>query len=200
MTLRMAFTLGALLVTIAGCTSSGRSDAGPHYPQNPDHSRLVAAARLEPCPSTSGSAVSGGLPDVTLPCLGNGPKVRLAALRGTPTVVNLWGSWCGPCQKETPYLQQAHARLGAKVRFLGVDTEDQPDSALDFAAHVRPPMRYPSVVDDNKAVLLGVHGPTGVPMTLFVRADGTVAATHPGEYHSVADVLADIRRYFGVQG
>ena len=199
MTVRMALTVGAFLVVAAGCTSSGRSDAGPHYPANPDHTRLVAAARLEPCPSTAGPAVSGGLPDVTLPCLGNGPKVHLAALTGTPTVVNLWGSWCGPCQKETPYLQQAHTRLGAKVRFLGVDTEDQPDSALDFAAHVRPPMRYPSVVDDNKAVLLGVHGPTGVPMTLFVRADGTVASTHPGEYRSVADVLADVRKYFGVQ-
>jgi cytochrome c biogenesis protein CcmG, thiol:disulfide interchange protein DsbE len=194
-----AAALGALGLLVAGCTSSGRADAGPHYPKNPDHTRLVATARLEHCPATSGSAVPGGLPDVTLPCLGDGPKVHLAALRGTPTLVNLWGSWCGPCQQETPYLQEAHARLGAAVRFLGVDTEDQPDSALDFAAHVRPPMRYPSVVDDNKAVLLGVHGPTGVPMTLLVRADGTIAATHPGEYHSVAEVLADIRKYFGVE-
>jgi cytochrome c biogenesis protein CcmG, thiol:disulfide interchange protein DsbE len=195
---RRVLAVGAVGVFAAACTSSGRADAGPHYPNNPDHARLVAAARLERCPATSGPAVSGGLPDVTLDCLGNGPKVHLAALRGTPTLVNLWGSWCGPCQQETPYLEQAHARLGRAVRFLGVDTEDQADSALDFAAHVRPRMRYPSVRDDDKAVLLGVHGPTGVPMTLLVRADGTIAATHPGAYHSVADVLADVRKYLGV--
>lgn len=189
----------AVLVAVGGCTSSGRGDAGPHYPKNPDHAHLVAAARLEPCPASAGASVSGGLPDVRLPCLGNGPAVRMAALRGTPTLVNLWGSWCGPCQEETPFLQQAHARLGNAVRFLGVDTEDQSDSALDFAAHVRPPMRYPSVVDDNKAVLLAVHGPSAVPMTIFVDANGRIThmAIHP--YDSVAAVLADVQRYLGVR-
>ena len=187
------------LVLVGGCTSAGRSDAGPHYPKNPDHAHLVAAARLEPCPAGSGSAVSGGLPDVTLPCLGAGPAVHMAALRGTPMLVNLWGSWCGPCQKETPSLQRAHARLGKAVQFLGVDTEDQADSALDFAAHVRPPMRYPSVVDDNKAVLLGVHGPSAVPMTIFVDASGRIVHMSIRAYDSVDAVLSDVQRYLGVR-
>jgi cytochrome c biogenesis protein CcmG, thiol:disulfide interchange protein DsbE len=197
--LRRIVALGVLGVLVTGCTSSGGVDAGPHYPKNPDRSRLVAIARLEPCPASAGTPVGGGLPDVTLPCLGNGPAVHLAALRGTPTLVNLWGSWCGPCQKETPFLQQAHARLGAAVRFLGVDTEDQADSALDFAAHVRPPMRYPSVLDDNKAVLLGVHGPSAVPMTIFVDAKGHVVHLSIESYGSLAAVLADVTRYLGVR-
>jgi cytochrome c biogenesis protein CcmG/thiol:disulfide interchange protein DsbE len=193
----LALTLGAFV--LVGCTSSGPTDAGPHYPKNPDHAHLVAAARLEPCPPSSGAPGSGGLPDVTLPCLGNGPAVHMAALRGTPMLVNLWGSWCGPCQKETPYLSQAHARLGKAVRFLGVDTEDQADSALDFAAHVRPPMRYPSVLDDNKAVLLSVHGPSAVPMTIFVDAQGNITHLSPAAYDSVAAILADVQRYLGVR-
>jgi cytochrome c biogenesis protein CcmG, thiol:disulfide interchange protein DsbE len=185
---------------LAGCTSSTQSTGFPSFPRSPDHARLVAAAKLEPCPATSGSAASGGLPAVTLPCLGDGPAVHVAALRGTPTLVNLWGSWCGPCQQETPYLQQAHARLGAAVRFLGVDTADNPDSALDFAAHVRPAMRYPSVVDENKDVLLGVHGPTAVPMTLFLDAQGRVVHLSIEAYDSVDAVLADVSRYLGVRG
>ena len=193
-----AVTLGAL-VLVAGCTSSGSSDAGPHYPKNPDHAHLVAAARLEPCPASSGGSVSGGLPDVTLQCLGNGPAVHMSALRGTPMLVNLWGSWCGPCQKETPSLQRAHARLGDRVQFLGVDTEDQADSALDFAAHVKPPMRYPSVLDDNKTVLLSVHGPSAVPMSLFVDASGHIVHVSIQAYDSVGAVLSDVQRYLGVR-
>ena len=194
----VALALGALLLA-TGCTASGSADAEPRYPKTPDHAHLVSLARLEPCPPSSGSPVPGGLPDVTLPCLGNGPAVRMAALRGAPTLVNLWGSWCGPCQQETPSLQGAHARLGNAVRFLGVDTEDRADSALDFAAHVRPPMRYPSVVDDNKAVLLAVHGPSAVPMTIFVDASGRVVHVSVHPYDSVGAVLDDVQRYLGVR-
>ena len=188
------------LACLAGCAASARSTGFPNPSNQPDHARLVAAANLEPCPVSSGSPASGGLPDVTLPCLGDGPAVQLAALRGTPTLVNLWGSWCGPCQAETPFLARAHARLGAAVRFLGVDTADDPDSALDFAAHVRPAMRYPSVVDENKGVLLGLHGPTGVPMTVFLDAGGKVVHLSPAPYESVDAVLADVARYLGVRG
>ena len=198
MTRSSLLAVALVAACLAGCTSSTRSTGFPNNPNTPDRARLVAAAKLEPCPASPGAPVSGGLPDVTLPCLGTGPAVHHAALRGTPSVVNLWGSWCGPCQKETPFLARAHARLGKAVRFLGVDTSDDPDSALDFAAHVRPAMRYPSVVDENKSVLLGVHGPTGVPMTVFVDADGRVVHLSPAPYDSVDAVLADVARYLGV--
>ena len=195
----LAVTL-VVIACVSGCTSSASSTGFPNNPNTPDRARLIAAAKLEPCPASTGGPVAGGLPDATLPCLGDGPAVHLAALRGTPTLVNIWGSWCGPCQKETPYLARAHARLGKAVRFLGVDTSDDPDSALDFAAHVKPAMRYPSVVDENKAVLLGVHGPKAVPMTVFVDANGRVVHLRVDQaYDSVDAVLADVAKYLGVR-
>ena len=140
----------------------------------------------------------GGLPTVTLPCLGDGPQVHLAGLRGKPLVLNIWGSWCGPCQKETPFLAQAYDSLKSKVQFLGVDDEDLSDSALDFAAHVQPPMRYPSVVDENKSVLIGLQGPVAVPSTVFVDANGKVVHRVLQAYSSLAELRADIARYLGV--
>jgi thiol-disulfide isomerase/thioredoxin len=121
----------------------------------------------------------------------------MAGLRG-PLVVNIWGSWCGPCQQETPYLAAVYQQLRGRVGFLGVDDEDDPDSALDFAAHVRPRMRYPSVSDDDKAVLVGLHGRVAVPMTVFVGRDGRVVHIAYAAYHSAADLLGDIHRYLGV--
>jgi cytochrome c biogenesis protein CcmG, thiol:disulfide interchange protein DsbE len=198
--MRRSLLPAALLAfVVAGCTggSGHGGDRGPTPPPGPDHQRLVAAADLDPCPHSGGAAASGGLPDVTLPCLGAGPAVRMASLRG-PLVVNIWGSWCGPCQQETPYLASVYQQLRGRVRFLGVDDEDDPDSALDFAAHVRPRMRYPSVSDDDKAVLVGLHGRVAVPMTVFVDATGRVVHVRVAAYTSAADVLADIDHYLGV--
>ena len=54
------------------------------------------------------------------------------------------------------------------------------------------------MVDENKAVLLGVHGPSAVPMTVFVDADGRVVHLSPAPYDSVDAVLADVGKYLGV--
>jgi len=132
---------------------------------------------------------------VTLACLGTGPSVRMAGLRG-PAVVNVWGSWCMPCQQEATYLSQV-ASTTPRVRFLGVDTEDSSDSALDFDTHVSPPVHYPSVVDQDKKVLLALRSP-GPPVTAFVGADGTVVFTKRGAYTSTTQLRADIARYLHV--
>lgn len=198
--LRLAgFAVATLL--LAGCTGSsgGPRFPAPSFSPNPKHSQLVATADLDPCPSSSTSVAAGGLPNVTLPCLGKGPAVRLAGLTGIPTLVNIWGSWCGPCQKESRYLAQVYDQLRGRVRFLGVDDEDDPDSALDFAAHVTPPMRYPSVVDDDKKVLVAM-GTSEVPITLFVDGSGKVVHRNFGPYRDVATLRADIAHYLGVTG
>jgi len=188
-------------VAVAGCTGSSAGDnlPVPSFSPNPKHSQLVAAAHLDKCPPSEAASVSGGLPDVTLPCLGAGPAVHLAGLVGKPLVVNIWGTWCGPCQAETRYLSAVYDQLKAQVRFLGVDTEESNrDSALAFAPHVKPPMRYPSVLDDNKAVLLGLHGFVAVPSTVFVSASGKIVKQVSSAYRSVAQLRADIARYLGV--
>jgi thiol-disulfide isomerase/thioredoxin len=184
----------ALLVSCGG----GSVDPGAR-PAGPSHAELVARAALDPCPQSQPGRVKGGLPDVTLPCLGSGPRVRLAGLRGVPTVVNIWGSWCGPCQAEATYLATVYDEMRPRVAFLGVDTEDDPDSALDFAPHVTPPMRYPSVVDDQKKVLVGLDLQSAVPSTVFVDAAGRVVHQSAVAYRSASALQADIARYLGVR-
>lgn len=197
MTVAARLAVAAAVAALAGCTSGDRSPSGPpSLPSNPSRSHLVAVARLDPCP-TSRAASGSALPDVTLPCLGMGPAVHLAGLAGAPTVVNVWGSWCGPCQSEAPHFAAVYDAVKGRVRFLGVDDEDDPNSALDFAAHVRPPIRYPSVVDEDKKVLLALHE-TAVPMTVFVAPSGRIAHLTLGPYRSSAALRADIRRYLGV--
>jgi thiol-disulfide isomerase/thioredoxin len=199
---RRAVRCGLLIVaaTVSACSGTPSVvQPDPTFSPNPHRSELVVKAGLDLCPASESAAAPGGLPDVTLPCLGAGPAVHLAGLQGKPTVVNIWGSWCTPCQKETTYLSTVYDSMKAKVRFLGVDDEDDPSSALDFAPHVTPPMRYPSVVDDNKRVLIAMHT-SAVPITIFVDANGKVVHRNFGPYADVASLRADIGRYLGVHG
>jgi cytochrome c biogenesis protein CcmG/thiol:disulfide interchange protein DsbE len=196
---RVGAVVASLVLVTSGCSGGGSSGAGDGGPAGPTHAELVARAALDPCPpSVAGAHVSHGLPDVTLPCLGAGPEVHLAGLRGTPLVVNIWGSWCTPCQAEAKYLATVYDGLKPRVRFLGVDTEDSSDSALDFAPHVKPPMHYPSVVDEQKKVLVGLDLISVVPSTVFVDADGHVVHKAIVAYGSAAQLRADILRYLGV--
>lgn len=194
-----AAVLLVVLLLMAGCASSStKSSFAPDFPKPPSYDQLVARAALDPCPASSPAHPHKSLPNLTLPCLGTGPAVHLSGLAGTPTVVNIWGSWCGPCQAETKYLSTVYDAARGKVRFLGVDTEDDPESALDFAPHVTPPMHYPQVVDKTKRVLIALNLPSAVPTTVFVDAAGRVVRVSPGAYHSAAALRADIRRYLGV--
>ncbi len=126
------------------------------------------------CPRPGGDS---GLPGLTLRCLSAGPTVDPARLGGSPVLVNLWASWCMPCQQEMPALQRACARYGRQERFVGVDTEDEPDSAKGFLAAVG--VHYPQVIDDRGD--LHHLGGTGIPATLILNARGRVVFTHRGQ-------------------
>lgn len=112
-----------------------------------------------------------------------GDRIDLATYRGHPVVVNVWGSWCGPCRKEAPALQAAYTKLRASgVVFLGIDTrDDDPAQARAFQESFG--ITYPSIVDDGGAVLLNLRGvapPNAVPTTLVIDEQGRVAARVSG--------------------
>lgn len=191
----------ALLVVAAVCAacgggSSSSSTSGPPVTKNPSDISLVKAAKLAPCPVTSAQPVSHGLPDVTLPCVGAGPAVHLAGLSGTPSVVNVWASWCTQCWPELPYLVTLSSRLAGRVRVVGVDTGDTDGGALSFA--VKHAMHYPSVSDPSNKVLDGLHVSPGPPETAFVNAAGVVVHVHPGGYTSLDQLQRDVTTYLHV--
>ncbi|MFL6238813.1 MAG: TlpA family protein disulfide reductase [Actinomycetes bacterium] len=187
--MRTLVVTGLVLVTFGavGCTSRHHDSA--------DLQRLRTVADLDRCPNTGPDDVKAKLPDLTLDCLGAGPRVHISGLRGIPTLINVWGSWCTPCQREVPALQTVYAAAGGRLRVLGVDTEDDHASALDFAAHAH--MKYPSVIDDDGAFIRAL-GRNATPMTLFVNESGVVVHTAYGQFRNVGDIKAQLQRYFGI--
>jgi cytochrome c biogenesis protein CcmG, thiol:disulfide interchange protein DsbE len=191
-----------LLAVLVGCGSEqtgGAPAAGASTgsPTTGSGKQLVVGAeKLMACPATpSRPPVTKSLPDVSLPCLGEGPDIRLADLRG-PLLVNVWAQWCPPCRAEAPYLADLHRRAGGKLQVLGVDYDDpRADQAVTFAVDHQ--LTYPHLVDTDKQLAspLRIAGP---PLTAFVDADGAVAYVHRGPFTSQQELDQLVKDKLGV--
>jgi cytochrome c biogenesis protein CcmG/thiol:disulfide interchange protein DsbE len=117
---------------------------------------------------------------------------RLRALRGHPVVVNVWGSWCGPCRVELPIIQRASLDWGKRVAFLGVDTSDNRRDAGKLLDEI--PVTYPSYEDPNGKIFTR-YGLRGAPSTVYYDAAGKQTYLHQGQYLDRAQLDADIKRY-----
>lgn len=95
----------------------------------------------------------------------------LAELRGTPVVVNVWGSWCPPCMEEAPDLAEVSKEFEGRVQFLGIDILDEREAARDFILQYDWP--YPHVFDPRGEIRDGL-GYIGQPVTIVHDAQGAV--------------------------
>ncbi len=163
----------------------------------PELRETKASAGIEDCPGEDGDGVRPGaseLPPLTLECLGGGPDTVLSDLPG-PAVVNLWASWCTPCEKELPILARLDERVGDRLTVLGVDYQDpEPGAALELAT--TSDVTYPQLADPGGSLADQLRI-VGLPGTIYVDADG-VATFVNAAFDSDEELAALVREHTGV--
>jgi cytochrome c biogenesis protein CcmG, thiol:disulfide interchange protein DsbE len=179
---RLPLLLLVLAVTIGGCGSSQGEKDGSH----PDYSKALDGAPppLAALYRQGNELLRGGV---------DAYEKRIAALHGYPAVVNVWASWCAPCRFEFPHFQQASAKYGKRVAFLGIDKEDSSDAALTFLRGE--PVPYPSFEDPDEEIADSVGASLGVPDTAFYDHEGELVYLKQGPYDDYAELKADIERF-----
>ena len=106
-------------------------------------------------------------------------------LRGK-TLVNFWASWCSPCLREMPLIDEMATQSGAKV--IGIAIDD-PRAAKSFLA--QNPVSYDIFV--VKSYIFKFFSDIGnengvLPFSVLLGEDGEIYAQKIGEFDSVADV------------
>ena len=125
----------------------------------------------------------------------DGEPFALSESAGTIVVINVWGSWCAPCRAETPDLVRlAKENVSRGVRFVGINTRDNPAAAKAFVRSFKVP--YPSVEDAEGQLLLNFRDtiPTSVvPTTVVIDRQGQIAARiiGPVTYQTLKGLLDD---------
>lgn len=171
----VAASAGLAAVLVAGCSQG---------PTDPPLTTVPPAAR--------GAAVT--LSGQTL----DGSRLDVADLRGSVVVLNVWGSWCGPCRGEASVLAaSAQALVDQKVQFVGINIKDNADAARAFERKYS--LSYPSIFDTGGTTLLALRALPAVatPTTVLLDAQGRPAArflgpvTEAGLQGAVRTLLAE---------
>jgi thiol-disulfide isomerase/thioredoxin len=138
--------------------------------------------------SLPATAARTRLPDIDAPPLrAIDPHLTDQWVRGRPTVLLFWASWCEPCQLEIPAIAraiEAHAAAGTNV--VGIDTNDRKGDAIAFlTAHGATAL--PTAFDDTGTVAEALHL-YGLPSAVYVHANGDIVASRVGPI-TVQDIV-----------
>lgn len=119
-------------------------------------------------------------PDFVLKTL-DGKKVSLKDYRGQGVLLNFWGTWCGPCKEEMPYLDAIDQKDDVKgVKILEVDIGESRYNVRNFVEHYN--LDLPILLDKDK----DVSGPAGydigpMPTTYLIDENGKIAKEITGQ-------------------
>jgi thiol-disulfide isomerase/thioredoxin len=151
-----------------------------------DTAPTPGAAAARPIPDT--------VPDLKMPDL-NGQQKSLRDFLGHPLIINFWATWCAPCRREIPLLQQLRRSYqGEGLTVVGI--------AVDFRTAVadylrRQPIDYPLLIGEDSGLAaaeqFGMQ--TVLPFSVFADAKGRIVALKIGELHrDEADYILDTMR------
>ena len=132
---------------------------------------------------------------VELECLDGTTGAQLGALKG-PMILNVWGSWCGPCKEEIPFFRSFYEKAKDKVSLVGIDVEESSiEDGRKFVASSG--ITWPNLYDPDgrSREYFGM----GVPVTWFIAADGTVVGKKIGAVKDENELIALTNKYLGVK-
>jgi len=109
----------------------------------------------------------------------DGKPARLADFKGKPAVVNLWATWCQPCLKEMPSLEQLHSELAGKLIVAAV-SEDRRGAETVRPFLAEKGLQGLAIYLDPKSTLSHAIAARGLPTSIVLDAEGMVVGRVEG--------------------
>ncbi|MEX2245160.1 MAG: TlpA disulfide reductase family protein [Dehalococcoidia bacterium] len=140
-------------------------------------------AALVDTPAAAGGDVGVHKGQLSRDFLGTAPggaTVRLSELRGQPTIINFWATWCSSCLAELPEFKALQQELGTEnLHIVAVNAGEDSRTAQDFLDFLDVPQFR--VAMDPTLVVSDAYGVYGMPTSLFLDADGVIRAIYVGQ-------------------
>lgn len=126
----------------------------------------------------SSTQIGEPAPDFTLINL-EGENVRLSDLQGKGVLINFWATWCDPCKREMPLMENEYQKMKDEgIEFLAINIAESELAVSRFTERLG--LTFPILLDPDRAVTnLYEVGP--IPSTYFVDKDGILVDHYTGE-------------------
>ncbi|GAA4052308.1 hypothetical protein GCM10022213_26070 [Parerythrobacter jejuensis] len=168
---RVSLTLFAFLFLLSGCDRAATDAA--------QEQGALAGEKTSLAGEVDRSNAGDLMPAVTVTDP-DGRELNLAAVQGQPVLMNLWATWCAPCIKEMPLLDELAVERADGLRVLTVSQDMQgAEKVVPFFAERDFEMLEPWLDPDNT---LGFHFQAGLPMTVLYDASGREVWRIAGDY------------------
>jgi cytochrome c biogenesis protein CcmG/thiol:disulfide interchange protein DsbE len=120
------------------------------------------------------------------------PQMKLSDFQGKIVVINIWASWCKPCEQEAAELEEAWQfyRDGGEVVFIGVDYVDTPAGAFEYLKKFN--ISFPNAPDLKSNISSILNRQMGVPETYFIDREGILRHVKIGPFTSVDEIKSAI--------
>jgi peroxiredoxin len=107
-----------------------------------------------------------------------GKKHKLSEYEGQGVFLNFWGTWCKPCEKEMPYMNNQYKQFEDQgVQVLAVNVSESEFLVNRFVSKHN--LEFPIVIDKNGEVL-NAYGVDPLPTTFLINPDGEVVKVITG--------------------
>jgi cytochrome c biogenesis protein CcmG/thiol:disulfide interchange protein DsbE len=111
---------------------------------------------------------------------------------GKLTYVDFWASWCGPCRKSFPWMNQMHRKYAAEgFEIVAVNLDQDGADAAAFLEQI--PAEF-GIAFDATGSSASLYGVKGMPTSLLVGPDGKVLEVHTGFNEKDVEVLEQMIR------
>lgn len=135
----------------------------------------TSTIKKEDTPSFSSNSEA---PDFALKTLDN-KEVQLSNLRGKGVIINFWGTWCKPCEKEMPALESTYKEYKNKnVEIIGVNLEESNIAVKTYVD--RKDLSFPILLDKDGQVR-DIYNVSTIPSSFFINEEGKIVKEYVGQ-------------------
>jgi DsbE subfamily thiol:disulfide oxidoreductase len=139
---------------------------------------LYAALAMIPLKSIMAAETGSAMSDCTLTSLTDKQPYNLHQFKGKVIYVDFWASWCGPCAKSFPFMNELSRDFKDKgLQVVGINLDEAPADAQSFL------VRYPAsftITADTNGQCAKDFGVQAMPSTYLVDRKGTIRHVHLG--------------------
>lgn len=126
----------------------------------------------------------------------NGEPIELKKLNGKAVLVNFWGSWCEPCKREMPYIQDAYNHYKKdNLEIVAINVQESDIAVKNFKISYS--LTFPLALD-KKGEVYRSWDISNLPTSIFISPDGTIKKIYEGEMTRkqldqwITDILPEI--------